>query len=205
MTQEIVIEQINTIKYGSRITHKSIEKLMESTAIHEAGHAVISRKLMPNVKIEQITVTPRDDALGFVSYDRDTNYSSLTREDIKCKLCVAFAGREAQLKKYGEEGFDSGASSDLNMATSYAYYGVANLGMGDKVGYVNVEKHKELFTAEIQSDVKAWLSEAQTRTQALITEHWEDIQALAALLEKQEIVNEAELLTLLGEDSGSAI
>ena len=205
MTQEIVIEQINTIKYGSRITHKSIEKLMESTAIHEAGHAVISRKLMPNVKIEQITVTPRDDALGFVSYDRDTNYSSLTRSDIKNKLCVAFAGREAQLKKYGEEGFDSGASSDLNMATSYAYYGVANLGMGEKVGYVNVEKHKELFGAEIQDDVKAWLSEAQTRTQALITEHWKDIQALAALLEKQEIVNEAELLALLGEDSGSAI
>ncbi|MBU3938046.1 AAA family ATPase, partial [bacterium] len=109
ITQEILIEQINTIKYGERITHKSIEKLMESTAIHEAGHAVISRILMPEVRIEQITVVPRNNALGFVSYDQDADLSNLTRQEIKNKLCVAFAGREAQLKEYGEEGFDSGA------------------------------------------------------------------------------------------------
>ncbi len=200
ITQEIVIEQINTVKYGSRITHKSIEKLMESTAIHEAGHAVISRILLPDAKIEQVTVTPRNDALGFVSYDGDVNFSNLTRQDIKDKLCVAFAGREAQLKQYGEEGFDSGASNDLKMATSYAYYGVANLGMGDKTGYVNIENNKTLFTAKIEEDVQTWLNEARQRTVELVQKHWKSIVTLAALLEKQEIVNEAELLKLLGQE-----
>jgi len=200
ITQEIVLEQINTIKYGSKIVHKSIEKLMESTAIHEAGHAVISRVLMPEVKIEQITVTPRADALGFVSYDRDTNYDSLTRQDIKNKLCVAFGGREAQLKEYGEEGFDSGASSDLNMATKYAHYAIATLGMGESCGYINVSelKDEKLYQKEIEAELKEWLDEAQKKTKELIAFHWDKIQKLATLLEKQEIVSEAELLELVG-------
>jgi len=199
ITQEIVIEQINTINYGSRITHKSIDKLMESTAIHEAGHAVISRVLMPDVKIEQITVVPRDEALGFVSYDRDGDLSNLTREDIKNKLCIAFAGREAQLKKYGEEGFDSGASSDLNMATKYAYYAVSTLGMGESTGYINVSEleKSELFQKEIEVEVKVWLDEARKRTELLITKYWDIILALTSLLEATEIVNEEELMSLM--------
>jgi len=197
ITEEIVLEQINTIKYGSRITHKSIEKLMESTAIHEAGHAVISRILMPEVKIEQITVVPRDEALGFVSYDRDADMSNLTKADIKNKLCVAFAGREAQLKGYGEEGFDSGASSDLEMATRYTHYAIANLGMGEHTGYVNIGKNEGLFKASIEKDIKLWLDEAHERTIKVVNENWNKISQLAILLQKQEIVNEAELLELM--------
>jgi len=194
-----LIEQINTIKYGSRLNHKSIDKLISSTAIHEAGHAVISRVLMPEVKIEQITVVPRRNALGFVSYDRDADINNLTRHDIKSKLCVAFAGREAQLKKYGEEGFDSGASSDLNMATSYAYYAITTLGMGENTGYINTSELKDsgLFKKEIAQELKEWLVEAQSKTKKLVEQEWDKITALAKLLEKKEIVNESELLELM--------
>lgn len=199
LTQEILIEQINTIKYGSRLNHKSIDKLISSTAIHEAGHAVISRVLMSEVKIEQITVVPRSNALGFVSYDRDADINNLTRHDIKSKLCVAFAGREAQLKKYGEEGFDSGASSDLNMATSYAYYAITTLGMGENTGYINTSELKDsgLFKKEIAQELKEWLVEAQSKTKKLVEQEWDKITALAKLLEKKEIVNESELLELM--------
>ncbi|QOY53235.1 AAA family ATPase [Candidatus Sulfurimonas baltica] len=199
ITQDILIEQINIIKHGSRITHKSIDKLMESTAIHEAGHAVVSIVLMPEAKIEQITVVPRGGALGFVSYDQDADLSSLTRQDIKNKLCIAFAGREAQLKEYGEEGFDSGASSDLNMATKYAHYAIATLGMGESTGYINVSNFKEdsLFEKEIEAELKLWLNEAKEKTQILINEHWDKVSALAKLLQEKEIVNEAELITLM--------
>jgi len=199
ITKDILIEQINTIKYGSRITHKSIDKLIVSTSIHEAGHAVISRVLMPEVKIEQITVVPRANALGFVSYDRDTNFDSLTREDIKNKLCVAFAGREAQIKEYGEEGFDSGASSDLNMATKYAHYAITTLGMGKDTGYINISdltQHK-LYEKEIEIELKRWLDEALERTKKLINENWTKVKGLAQLLQEKEIVNENELMELM--------
>jgi len=203
ITQEIVIEQINTIKYGDRITHISIEKLMESTAIHEAGHAVISRVLMPEVKIEQITVVPRNNALGFVSYNKDENYDSLTRQDIKHKLCVAFAGREAQLREYAEEGLDSGASSDLEMATKYAHYAIATLGMGESTGYINTSsfisttQEETLFKDAIEKELRVWLDEAQVRTQNLVAKYWDKIIALANLLQEKEIVSEQELLDLM--------
>ena len=199
ITQNILIEEINTLKYGSRITDRSIDKLMESTAIHEAGHAVISKVLMPDVKIEQITVVPRANALGFVSYDRDKNYDSLRRQDIKNKLCVAFAGREAQLKKYGEDGFDSGASNDLNMATKYAHYAIATLGMGENTGYINVSEIHEnkFFEKEIEAEVKLWLHEAKERTRELIAEHWSKVTVLAELLQEKEVVSEDELLELV--------
>ena len=199
ITQEILVEQINTIKYGSRITHHSIDKLMESTAIHEAGHAVISRALMPEVKIEQITVVPRNDALGFVSYDQDGDMNNSTRQSIKNKLCVAFAGREAQLKKYGEEGLDSGASSDLDMATRYAHYAIATLGMGKKTGYINLSTlgKEGFFNEEIAIELKEWLDEAQEKTHKLIEKYWDKVSALALLLQEKEIVNEAELLELM--------
>jgi len=201
ITQEVLIEQINTIKYGSRITHKSLEKVLESTAIHEAGHAVISRILMPDVKIEQITVTPRANTLGFVSYEQEKNYTNLTREDIKNKLCIAFAGRESQLKAYGEEGFDSGASNDLDMATQYAYYAIATLGMGEETGYINISKFKEKrpFEAEIEKELKLWLDEARLKTKELINKHWPHITKLAKLLQDKEVVHENELLQLLKE------
>jgi ATP-dependent Zn protease len=200
ITQEIVIEQINTIKYGSRITHKSISKEIASTAVHEAGHAVISNILMPYIRIEQITVVPRANALGFVSYDQDSNFGNMSREDFKNKLCVAFAGREAQLKEYGEDGFDTGASGDLQMATRYAYIAIAHYGMDDEIGYLNVEglpEEAQYSNDKIQLRVDAWLNEAKTRTRELVNLHWEKISSLAKLLQQNEIVNESELLELM--------
>ena len=200
ITQEIVIEQINTIKYGSRITHKDIDKEIASTAVHEAGHAVISHILMPEITIEQITVVPRDEALGFVSYDQDGHFGNMSRDDFKNKLCVAFAGREAQLKEYGISGLDTGAFNDLKMATRYAYIAIAYYGMDEDIGYLNtkgIPDDKPFADEKIEQRVKVWLDEAQTRTQELITTHWEKVSLLAKLLQDKEIVNEAELLELM--------
>ena len=199
ITQDILIEQINTIKYGERITHSSLDRVVSSTAIHESGHAVLSMVLMPEVKIEQITVTPRNDALGFVSYNNEDNINNLTKDDIKNKLCIAFAGREAQLKKYGDIGYDSGASSDLLAATNYAYSAIAYLGMGENCGYINVQQHEKLFAKKIEDEVDLWLEEAQEKTKKLIEKYWDKITALANLLEKQEIVSESELKKLMSK------
>jgi cell division protease FtsH len=72
ITEEILIEQINIIKYGHKVENKMVESLEEElkmTAYHEAGHAVLSVLLLPHIKIEQVTIAPRSKALGFVSYN----------------------------------------------------------------------------------------------------------------------------------------
>jgi ATP-dependent Zn protease len=69
ITEEILIEQINIIKYGSKLEKKHIRNLEEDlrqTAFHEAGHAALSYLLLPDVKIEQVTIAPSLRTLGFI-------------------------------------------------------------------------------------------------------------------------------------------
>lgn len=198
LSEEIIIEQINIVKYGERLTSKSLEKIVEATAYHEAGHAVVSKLLMPEVKIEQITVTPRNDALGFVSYNLEDEFSNLTYGDIKNKICVAFAGRIAQMRRFGEEGLDSGASSDLKMATKYAYYAIANLGMDKDIGYINIDgltkesKIGGVTEQEIQRRVKELMSAQKQKTEELVEENWEKIESVSEVLVKSEFIDEDE-------------
>jgi ATP-dependent Zn protease len=200
LTQEILIEQINTIKYGSRVQNHSIEEIIESTAVHEAGHAVVSKVLMPHLKIEQITVVPRGNAFGFISYDNESEISNLTIKDIKNKMSIAYAGREAQIRLYGKEiGADSGVASDFDMATRLAYHAIAEIGMGERTGYINVSrmKNKELFQKQIEEEMQMWIEEAKEKAHATVAEYWNEIALLSKLLIEQEIVSGEELDALL--------
>jgi ATP-dependent metalloprotease FtsH len=203
ITQEIVIEQINTIKYGEKLTHLSLEEILEETAIHEAAHAVLSKVLMPHIKIEQITVTPRGNALGFVSYDNEDRYDNMTIKDFKDRIAIAFAGRVAQIKKYGEiEGLDTGASNDLKQATQYAYSAISRYGMDEKVGYINLDgiqdnALKNHYFEKIDQAVASWMEEGRSTTQDLLDKHWNKIEKLSMLLIKQEVIYEDELDALL--------
>lgn len=200
LTEEILIEQINTIKYGERINSKSILETLKETAYHEAGHAVISRVLMPEIKIEQITVAPRNDALGFVSFNNEDSFGGMSREQFKNRMCVAMAGRVAQMREFGEAGMDTGASNDLMQATRYGYMAIAKLGMDEELGYINIDglsgAHAGLFNEKIETALQRWLDEARKRTEKLVEEHWTSIDKLGLLLLEKEIVYEDDMEAL---------
>ena len=198
ITQDILIEQINIIKYGAKIQHKNLESVLEETAIHEAGHAILHKILMPHIKIEQVTVVPREDTLGFVSYNNEDNISNLTIKDIKNKIIIAFAGRLSQIKKYGKnDGIDTGASSDLKQATHYAYIAITKYGMDDELGYINLEEmlkiNKNYYSEKIDKTLHKWLQEAKESAEKLIDTHWDKIEKLTQLLLEKEVVFEGEL------------
>ena len=198
ITQEIITEQVNIIKYGEKLNIDFLEKLLESTAYHEAAHAVLTYKLIPERTIEQITVVPRKGALGFVSYNLEDEVSNLTRAKIRAMICVTMAGREAQIYKYGEEGIDSGASNDLKQATKYAHYAIAHLGMDEEIGYINVSGvETPLLGQQIDLRVQAWLKEAQNETIESVKLYWKEIDIIAQALLKEEMITENRFKTLL--------
>lgn len=200
ITEDIIIEQINTIKYGAKKETKKILNQIESTAYHEAGHAVLSRMLMPDVKIEQITVLPREDALGFVSFAENEDATNNTVQDMKNKICVAMAGRVAQIKKYGPiEGVDTGASSDLMHATNTARLAISMFGMDEELGYTNIMtgSMNTLFKDDIDNAIKRWLREGQDSTFKHIDAYWDKITILAKILVKDGVVSGEELDEIL--------
>ncbi len=142
ITEEILIEQINIIKYGHKVEKKMVENLEEElkmTAYHEAGHAVLSAVLLPHIKIEQVTISPRSKMLGFVSYDAEDQLSNITKEQLFFDVCVLLAGRVSKVHKAGSEHMDSGAINDLSQASLQVYAAITTIGMDKELGYINLE------------------------------------------------------------------
>ncbi len=207
ITEDILIEQINIIKYGHKIKSQMIRNLeqeMKMTAYHEAAHAVLSYILLPNVKIEQITISPRSKMLGFVSYDNEEQIASVTKEEIFHDICVLHAGQIAKMKKAGKRSaIDTGAVDDLYQASFQAYNAIAILGMDKQLGFVNlsaVNQNDPYFLSEtVEKRFLHWIHEAQKISEKLVDEFWPQIDKLAKILIEKEVVEGDELTKLLGK------
>jgi len=210
ITQEILIDQINRIKYGDKHSYLSPEEMFEETAVYEAGRAVISKILMPHVHIEHISLTPKANNERFVARNYRDVQDNMTVKDFKDRICTALAGRTAQMKKFGNiDGMDTGASNDLQQATRDAYAAIAHYGMDSEVGYVNINgildaragspggTESEHFYEKIDEALKRWMQEGEKRTTELVNAHWGEIEPLSQLLLEKEIIYEAELDTIL--------
>ncbi|MCO4845271.1 MAG: AAA family ATPase [Sulfurovum sp.] len=210
ITQDILIAQINEIKYGEQQSYLSPEQMFAETAIYEAGRAVISKVLMPHLHIEHISLTPKDNNEHFVSHNYNDVQDNMTVKDFKDKICVSLAGRTAQIKRFGEiEGMDTGASNDIQQATRDAYAAIAHYGMDKEVGYININgvmdakeksvsnKETEHYHAKIDTALERWMLEGEKSTTDLVNEHWNTIQNVSKLLLEKEIIYADELDEIL--------
>jgi ATP-dependent Zn protease len=206
ITQDILIDEINTIKYGEQQSYLSPEQMFEETAIYEAGRAVISKVLMPHVHIEHVSLTPKDNNEHFVSQNYNDVQDNMTVKDFKDKICVSLAGRTAQIKRFGDiEGMDTGASNDIQQATRDAYAAIAYYGMDKEVGYININgvmdanensissKDTKHYHAKIDLALERWMLEGEKNITELVNEHWDTIESLAKSLLEKEIIYEDEL------------
>ncbi len=211
ITEEILIEQINIIKYGHKIEKqmvKNLEEELRMTAFHEAAHAVLSSLLLPHIKIEQVTIAPRSKMLGFVSYNAEDQLSNVTKEELFFDVCVLLAGRVAKVKKAGSDQMDSGAVNDLSQASFQIYAAIANLGMDRELGFINIDSIAALdnyfLSRQIEKRFLHWMDVARSYTEKLVDEHWGTIESLAQKLIKQEIVEGDELSKIMGKEKFSA-
>ena len=210
LTEEILLEQINIIKYGSKLENKQIrdiETSMAKTAYHEAGHAVLSYTLLPDIKIEQVTVAPRSESLGFVSYHNEDYIDATSKKDLFNDVCVLLAGRIAKMEKFGEDGMETGAVNDLEVATMQVYAAIAIFGMDEELGYINVSGldmggYKMLFEDKIEQRILVWMDKAKEHTQKEVKRLWKSIDAVACELIKKEVIDGEELKKIIESSKG---
>jgi len=210
ITEDILIEQINLIKYGEQQSYLSPEQMFEEVAMYEAGRAVISKVLMPHVHIEHISLTPRDNNEHFVADNYNDVQNNMTVKDFKDRICVSLAGRTAQIKKFGFiDGMNTGASNDLQQATRDAYAAIAHYGMDKEVGYININgvmdakdnavhtQDTEHYHSKIDMALESWMLEGEKSATDLVNAHWKTIESLSTLLLEKEIIYEDELDKIL--------
>ena len=144
-----VFEGISKVQLGlSKKNHKYDEEDGKSTAYHEAGHAILNRALKnTKIKVQEVTIVPRGVgggmSGGMTSRIPEKEYPFLTREQLMEEIISALGGRAAE--KLVFDYYSTGASNDLEVATSVARDMVTKYGMSDKLGPVCYAKDEELF------------------------------------------------------------
>ena len=201
INENTLLEQVNILKYGHPLNLEDCKEQLEETAYHEAAHAVISRVLLPERRIEQITVIARSDFLGMVSYDNEQNHD-YTRDFLFNLTCVALAGRAAQVKQFGSKGLDSGASGDLKQAMHYAWLAIAQWGMDEALYNISIQALQEhtstlVYQETVEARICAWMKQATEETDHLLEKNWKKISAVAEQVLLEEVLDEQTLITLM--------
>lgn len=201
LSEEVLIEQVNNMKYGQTLSLEDSKQRLQETAYHEAGHAVISKIVLPQRRIEQITVVARSNFLGMVSYDAEQEHD-YSRDFLFGLTCVALAGRIVQRRQFGDKGLDSGASGDLNQAMNYAWMAIAEWGMDDELYNVNVAKLQTLLKSSayqslVEERIAHWMKSATEKTEQLVEKNWQAIEQTALAVLDKEILDESELMEII--------
>jgi len=177
----------------------------QKTAVHEAGHAVVSFVLRPRLLIAGITIKKDKDALGCTSFDPSAPYwNSGTVRFFGDMLCVLLAGGIAEQVKYGAETLDTGSSGDLNRATEAAWDAIATLGLDEEVGRVSLSALAKatgqgggvLFDIA-QKRLRKVLNEAATKAESVLRENWNLVEKIAAALVDKGVLGTEDVMLLL--------
>ncbi len=172
------------------------------TAYHEAGHALVASHLPGTDPVHKVSIIPRGLAMGVTQLlpEEDRHYYPKTY--LMNRLSVALAGRVAEKIVFND--ISSGAQNDLKEATDLAEKMVAQWGMSDKVGPVNLgrgEEHpflgRELALPKRYSEEMAWLMDqeiralislAETKAEDIVTGNRQTLDLLADALIKEEVL-----------------
>ncbi len=112
------------------------DKEKSLTAYHEIGHALVALHVPGHDPLHKVTIIPRGRALGLTWHLPETDRHSETKSELESRLASMFGGRMAEELIFGPENVTTGASSDIQRATSIARRMITEFGMSDKLGRV---------------------------------------------------------------------
>jgi cell division protease FtsH len=184
----------------------------ELTAYHEAGHAIVGHVLPDSDPVHKVTIIPRGGTGGVTWFlpPEDTSYTNVYQ--FKDVLARALGGRIAEEIVYVNDGFTTGAGSDIRKATEIARDMVIEQGMGTKLrdqvfhednGGMMFDRmtHERPYSddtaKEIDVEVRALVEESRVRARAVLLHNRKSLDILAKALLKEETIEEARVLELL--------
>lgn len=176
------------------------------TAYHEAGHAIIAHYTPGSDPIHKATIIPRGRALGMVMRLPERDSVSWSRKKLMADIKVSMGGRIAEELIFGNEMVTTGASSDINQATSLARYMITKCGLSDKLGFQNFSPRDSAQeettysdrTAElIDTEVKALLDNCYKESEKILKEYIDNLHLLANTLLEHETLSGTEIGSLL--------
>ena len=164
------------------------EKERKVTAYHEAGHALATTLLQPDTHISKVTIIPSvKGAGGFnLSIPKDTMYQ--TNSQILSSIKVLLAGRAAEELIYGENEITTGASNDIEKASTLLFNYMNKYGMDKDMGMFSTAVLDDGYDNEVIKKCRTQMKELYNETLTLVKEHRELLEKITMiLLEKESI------------------
>mgnify|MGYP001011242369 FL=1 len=169
------------------------------TSYHEAGHAFVSRFLLPENKIIRVSVIPTSKGAGGYTLSTPNSEEVMTKKKIINHLSVLMAGRVSEEVFFGNENITAGAQNDIEKATSLAVDYVSKYGMNDSVfiNYQLLSDKLRIPLTSVEDSVKTLTSEIYEKVFKLIEGNKEKIEKIARLLIEKEVIYQDELDNLI--------
>ncbi len=181
------------------------DKEKRLTAYHEGGHTLVGMMLDNTDPVHKVTIIPRGRAGGYtLSLPKEDRYYA-TRSEMLDELKVLLGGRVAEALVLKE--ISSGASNDLQRATSLARQMICEYGMSPELGPMTFghrqdqvflgrdigrdKDYSEEVAAKIDKEIRKFIDEAYQKTESLLNENMDKLHLIAdALIERETLEGE---------------
>ena len=189
------------------------------TAYHEAGHAIVGRLVPEHDPVYKVSIIPRGRALGVTMFLPEDDRYSYSKQLLESQLSSLFGGRIAEQLIFGDEAVTTGASNDIERATSIARSMVTQWGLSDRMGPLSYsEDEGEVFLGKsygkqktlsdetahsIDSEIRTIIDRNYQRSKDILTQNEDKLHAMAEALMKYETIDVGQIDAIMeGREPG---
>ena len=185
------------------------EEEKKLTAYHEAGHAIVGRLVPEHDPVYKVTIIPRGRALGVTMFLPEQDKYSISKRQLESQLASLFGGRVAEEVVFGADRVTTGASNDIERATSIARNMATRWGLTERLGPLtytededevflgrSVTQHKHMSddTARlIDEEVRDIIDAAHGKARDLLESHLDQLHLMADALMKYETIDKKQI------------
>ncbi|RYZ94547.1 MAG: ATP-dependent metalloprotease, partial [Moraxellaceae bacterium] len=185
------------------------EKEKENTAYHEAGHAIIGCMVPEHDPVHKVTIIPRGRALGVTQYLPEEDKYSHSKRGLESMLCSLFGGRIAEEMTLGVDGVTTGASNDIERATSIARSMVTKWGLSSKLGPLHYGEEEgaypgmatQQYSGEtsriIDEEVRRIIEDCYARSRKILEDNRDILEAMKDALMEFETIDAEQVSDLM--------
>lgn len=215
VSQKDLFEAVEVVIAGKEKKDRIMsDKEKRIVAYHEVGHALVMALQKESEPVQKITIVPRTmGALGYTMQTPEEEKYLSTKDEMMADLVSFYGGRAAEEIKF--DSVTTGASNDIERATSMARAMVTQYGMSEKFGMIGLERVtgqyldgrrvlecSEVTEAEIDKEVMRILNDAYAKALELLRAHIETLDRVAEFLLEQETITGKEFMKIFHEVEG---
>ena len=193
----------------SKVVSETDKKIV---AYHESGHAIVNFVVGGEDKVHKITMIPRGQAGGYTLSLPAEQKLVYSKKYFMDEIAIFFGGRAAEEIIFGKDNITSGASNDIQVATSFAQQMVTKLGMSEKFGPILLDGTREgdMFQSkyyseqtgkEIDDEIRSIINERYQKALSILNENRSKLEEVTRiLLEKETIMGDEFEAIMRGEN-----